>query len=123
MKKWAAIWDSIGDSFEDRIGRRVYDAVYLCIADDIADFVMDTLTDLFDPCDYDYQDIQSSIIAFVWAYKASFLKVKLKYDLSPAIKLWNAGFFPSYDGNIWRLHGYNGKVLWKGVKHMQKGVK
>jgi hypothetical protein len=31
-----------------------------------------------------------------------------------AIDLWHKGLMPSFDGKIWRLHGYQGKVLWEG---------
>ena len=27
---------------------------------------------------------------------------------------WNKGLVPSFDGKTWRLHGYAGKILWKG---------
>ena len=116
LKKWALVWDSTGGPFVDHVGYGVYNTVHLSIADGIATYAMDTITDYCDTCGagYSWQHVQFSVATFVRAYKISFLKIKLKYDLSPAIKLWNAGFFPSYNGNTWRLHGYNGKVLWKG---------
>jgi len=27
--------------------------------------------------------------------------------------LWNRGLVPSFDGIYWRLHGKDGKIIWK----------
>jgi hypothetical protein len=36
------------------------------------------------------------------------------HDFSPAIKLWEMGLVPSFDGKTWRLHGgKNAKILFK----------
>lgn len=48
-------------------------------------------------------------------YISSFFDIKYKHDFSSCIKLWERGLVPSFDGKIWRLHGYpNGKILWEG---------
>jgi hypothetical protein len=51
-------------------------------------------------------------------YKNKLFK-KGKYPFQSAVELWKKGLVPSYDGNIWRLHGSpNGdgiiKILWSG---------
>jgi hypothetical protein len=43
----------------------------------------------------------------VWAYVSSFSDVVYPYDYSPAIKLWEQGLVPSFDGKTWRLHTGN----------------
>ena len=42
-----------------------------------------------------------------WAYG--------EYPFQPAVDLWYAGFVPSYDGRMWRLHsGKNAQIVWEG---------
>jgi len=40
----------------------------------------------------------------VWGYVSTFFSIEYKSDFSSAVKLWEAGLVPSYDGKIWRLH-------------------
>ncbi len=40
----------------------------------------------------------------VWAYFSSFFAINYEYDFSSAVKLWEAGLVPSFDGTTWRLH-------------------
>ena len=40
----------------------------------------------------------------VWAYVSSFFAIDFKHDFSSAVKLWEAGLVPSFDGTTWRLH-------------------
>jgi len=50
----------------------------------------------------------------VWAYTSSFFTVEYKYDFTSAIKLWEAGFVPSFDGKTWRLHsGKSAKIIYE----------
>jgi hypothetical protein len=66
--------------------------------------------------------------ASVWAYYGSFFILsrndwkyteKIKTDQYPflsAVKLWEMGLVPSFDGKKWRLHGRDRAViLWEGV--------
>jgi len=40
----------------------------------------------------------------VWAYIGSFFDIDYKFDFSSAVKLWDDGLVPSFDGKVWRLH-------------------
>ena len=71
---WASVWDSVGASVRTSVGASVRASVL--------DSVWDS----------------------VWAYASSFFDIQYKHDFSPAIKLWERGFVPSYDGKTWRLH-------------------
>ena len=51
-----------------------------------------------------WTSVGASVEDSVWAYYSSFFKIKYKYDFTSCIKLWEAGFVPSYDGEVWRLH-------------------
>jgi len=45
-----------------------------------------------------------------------FISLTLYSHFSSAQKLWEKGIVPSYDGKIWRLHGYEGKIIWSDVR-------
>jgi hypothetical protein len=40
----------------------------------------------------------------VWAYFSSFFAIEYKFDFSSAVKLWDDGLVPSFNGTTWRLH-------------------
>ena len=81
--KSAIVWDSVRDS----VGASVRDSVWASVGD--------------------------SVWASVWAYISSFFDIQYKYDFSPAIKLWERGLVPSFDGTTWRLHsGENAEVVY-----------
>lgn len=46
----------------------------------------------------------ASVWASVWAYVSTFFAIDHKHDYSSAMKLWEAGLVPSFDGKVWRLH-------------------
>jgi len=50
----------------------------------------------------------------VWAYIGSFFDIDYKFDFSSAVKLWEAGLVPSFDGTTWRLHsGTDAKIIYE----------
>jgi len=52
----------------------------------------------------------------VWAYISSFFGIKYNYDFTPAIKLWEQGLVPSFDGTTWRLHsGKKAEIVYEMV--------
>ena len=58
--------------------------------------------------------ILASVRASVWAYISSFFDIKYEYDFSPAIKLWEAGLVPLFDGTTWRLYtGKDARVVYE----------
>lgn len=74
--------------------------------------------------------VRDSIVDSVWnsilAYTGSFFalergewkqteKIETEdYPFAPAVKLWEMGLVPSFDGKIWRLHGgKEGKALFQ----------
>jgi len=84
LKVWASVWVSVRDSVGASVGASVWGSVW------------------------------DSVRASVGAYYSSFIDVEHEYDFSSAIKLWELGLVPSYDGSVWRLHGGpNGNILWK----------
>ena len=87
LKQWASVRDSVRDS--------VLDSVWDSVRDSVWDSVWDS----------------------VRAYTSSFFDIEYKYDISPAIELWNMGFVPSFDGTTWRLHaGKNATIVFEITK-------
>ena len=81
---WLKVWDSVRDSVGGLVEYSVWDSVW------------------------------DSVSASVWAYFSSFFAIKYNYAFSPAIKLWEAGLVPSFDGTTWRLHsGKNADVVYE----------
>ena len=68
-----------------------------------------------------WSSVGSSVWNFIWnsvgdviyAYISSFFNINYPYDYSSAIKLWNMGLVPSFDGKTWRLHSCKG-IVWEG---------
>ena len=109
LREWASVRDSVGasvgDSVMDSVGDSVGDSVWASVWASVRDSVRDS----------------------VWAYTGSFFALKRSgwkntdrvqgngYPFASAVKLWDQGLVPSFDGKKWRLHGGpNGKTLWEG---------
>ncbi len=68
-----------------------------------------------------WDSVRASLGDSVWAYIATFVDIKYKYDLSSAQKLWERGLVASFDGENWRLHGAGGKEVYKvSAKELRK---
>jgi len=53
---------------------------------------------------HEWASVRVSVRASVWAYISSFYTIEYREDFSSAVKLWEDGLVPSYDGQVWRLH-------------------
>ena len=51
-----------------------------------------------------WASVRASVGDSVWAYFSSFFAIDYEHDFSSAVKLWEAGLVPSFDGRTWRLH-------------------
>jgi hypothetical protein len=65
-----------------------------------------------------WASVWASVGGSVWdsvrAYTSSFFDIKYKLDFSSAIKLWEMGIVPSFDGITWRLHsGKKASVIYE----------
>lgn len=55
-----------------------------------------------------------SVWVAVWAYACSFFKTENVLRAAPAIKLWEAGLVPTWDGSVWRLHtGADARIVYE----------
>ena len=66
----------------------------------------------------EWASVRDSVMDSVWAsvasYVSTFFAIDYEYDFSSAVKLWEAGLVPSFDGRTWRLHtGKNAKIVYE----------
>ena len=121
LKKWASVrdsvWDSVGASVSDSVGASVRasvrDSVWASVRDSVWDSVGDSV----------WASVSDSVWDSVWAYIATFVDTKYKYNLTPAQKLWERGLVASFDGTSWRIHGYQGKEIYKISKEELRKIK
>ena len=93
-----SVWDSIRDSVGDSVGALVRGSVWYSVSNSVWYSVSDSVRDSIGDSVWD------SIWNLTWAYISSFFKIQYEHDFSSAVKLWNAGFVPSFDEKTWRLH-------------------
>jgi len=90
LKEWASIvasvWDLVWDSVGDSVWNLVWDSVVASVGASVGD------------------SVGASVGGLAGAYISSFFDIKYKHDFSSAIKLWEEGLVPSFDGTTWRLH-------------------
>ena len=111
LRKWASVWATIvGASVWDSVGASVWDSVWASVWASVGDSVRDSVWDSVWASVW--ASVRASVRASVWdsvwasvgAYLSSFFDIQYKYDLTPVIRLWEAGIVPSFDGTTWRLH-------------------
>jgi len=97
LREWASVWDSVGASVwasvRASVGASVWDSVWDSVRAYYGSFFILSRND--------------------WKYTE---KIKTdQYPFLSAVKLWEMGLVPSFDGKKWRLHGgKDAKVLWEG---------
>ena len=85
---WASVWASVRASFMASVGDAVWTSVWALVG--------------------------ASVRASVRAYIGSFFDIDYKFDFSSAVKLWDDGLVPSFDGKVWRLHsGESAEVVYE----------
>lgn len=92
LKKWHSVRNSVGNSVVDLLVDSLVDSTWHSVVDSVESY------------------ISSYFKLDKWKY------IQHKKGVNPykcMIDLWNRGIVPSYDGKIWRLHGYKGKMIWE----------
>jgi hypothetical protein len=108
---WASVGDSVWGSVRDSVWGSVRDSVRASAGDSVWDSVRDSVwASVWDSIGGSVGD---SIGGSVWAYIATFVDTKYKFDFSSAQKLWERRLVSSFDGTSWRLHGEGGKEVYK----------
>ena len=98
-----SVWNSVGDSVWDSVGASVWASVRNLVGASVGD------------------SVGASVWASVWAYVSTFFAIDHKHDYSSAMKLWEAGLVPSFDGTMWRLHsGTNADIVYEWMPEVQE---
>jgi hypothetical protein len=117
---WASVWNSVGDSVWDS----VWDSVRASVWDSVRDSVMDSVRDSVG--DSVRASVWDSVMDSIVVYIGSFFNIQREswkytekincegYPFQSAVKLWEMGLVPSFDGEKWRLHSKK-DVVWEGV--------
>jgi hypothetical protein len=131
LKVWASVWDSVGDSVGASVWDSVGDSVGASVGDSVGASVRDLVGDLVGASvrasvrDLVWASVRDlvgdSVGASVWAYVSAFFAIDYEHDFSPAVKLWEAGLVPSFDGRTWRLHsGERAAVVFEWMPGVQE---
>jgi hypothetical protein len=116
---WDSVWDSVRDSVRASVRDSVWDSVRASVRASVWDSVRDSVWDSVRASVRDSvrASVRDSVWDSVWDYISSFFNIQYKYDYTPATKLWEAGFVPSFDGKTWRLHsGKSAKIVYEWTK-------
>jgi len=93
---WESVEDSVWESVEDLVGALVRASVWKSVEDLVGALV------------------RASVGPSVGAYISAFFAIEYQHDFSSAVKLWEAGLVPAFDGKVWRLHtGKNAKIVYE----------
>ena len=119
LKDWASVWapvrDSVGDSVRDSVGDSVRDSV----GDSVEASVWGSVG--YSVRYSVWASVRDSVGDSVVAYTSSFFSINYERDFSPAIKLWESGLVPSFDGKTWRLHsGTIADVVYEWTPEVQE---
>ena len=112
LKSWASVWNSVrnsvGNSVRNSVGNSVRDSVWNSVEDVVWASVWEVVWASVWDVDWD------AVRVSVCAYFSSFFAIEYKFDFSSAVKLWDDGLVPSFNGTTWRLHtGKDARVVYE----------
>ena len=104
LKDWSSVGDSVRTSVWTSVRASVGDAVWTSVWTSVRASVGASVR----------TSVRDSVGDSVWAYIGSFFDIDYKFDFSSAVKLWDDGLVPSFDGKVWRLHtGKDARVVYE----------
>ena len=110
LKSWASVLAPVGNSVGNSVGAAVRWAVWNSVGAPVRDAVRYAAwasvgNSVWAAVRYAVGDaVGDAVLASVWAYVGSFFDIDYAHDFSSAVKLWETGIVPSFDGTTWRLH-------------------
>jgi hypothetical protein len=90
------------------------------VTDEMVQLLEEWIT-VYNPIRYSIRySIRDSIGGSIWdsfgdsvgVYISSFVDIEYKFNREPILKLWHMGVIPSFDGDVWRLHGKDGMIIY-----------
>ena len=117
LKQWDSVrdsvWNSVRNSVRDSVSDSVRNSVWNSVWNSVGYSVSDSVSD----------SVRNSVWDSVYAYISSFFQldqwkgIEHEKGVNPfqsCIDLWEAGFVPSFDGELYRLHsGKDTKVVYE----------
>ena len=94
LKSWASVWGAARSPARDSVWESVGDLVGALVRTSVGGSVRASV----------WNSVRDSVGASVWAYISTFFAIEYQHDFSSAVKLWEAGLVPAFDGTTWRLH-------------------
>ena len=116
-----AVWKSVGRSAWGGARVLVWNSLEHSLERDMVDNVANSVWGSVNKDDSAMDSVRVSLWDGVWAYMSSLFPGIAKWQghpegvnpFQPCIDLWHAGFVPSFDGKIWRLHaGEKAEIVW-----------
>ena len=96
LSEWASVWASVRASVRDSVGASVRASIWDSVGDSV------------------WASVGYSVRDSVGAYMSTFFSVEYQHNYSSAVKLWESGLVPSFDGKVWRLHtGIDAHVVYE----------
>lgn len=135
LKEWAAVGGSVRAAVWDTVGASVWDSVGRSVRDSVRDSVWDSVWDSVGALVRAsvrasvgnfvrasvWASVRASVGASVGAYISTFFAIEYQHDFSSAVKLWESGLVPSFDGSTWRLHsGKNADAIYEWTPEVKK---
>jgi hypothetical protein len=129
LKQWDLVSNSTWDSMDNLVRNSVDNSVGSSVGNSMVNSVRYLVGDsvMASVWRYSMDNLAwtsagwSSVMASIWAYTGSFFKLPRweyakhsqgEYPYASAVKLWELGLVPSFDGEVWRLHGHkNARVV------------
>lgn len=122
LEEWVNVWANVDAS----VVASVRDSIWGTVEDSVREAVWDTILEAVGESVEERVEVieWASAHSSIWAYIGSFFTLEKwkyiehkpgEYPFQPAVALWERGLVPSFDGKIWRLHGYKGEVLYEEV--------
>ena len=93
-----SVWNSVGALVRASVGDAVWTPVWASVWAPVWNSVWASVGNSVG------DSVGDSVVASVWAYVGSFFDIDYAHDFSSAVKLWETGIVPSFDGKVWRLH-------------------
>lgn len=119
LVEWASLRDSVGASFGTSVWKSIdislindprMNTIMFSVGYNLIESILDSIENSNSNQFYLFVDVvRSSVLASLGAYISSLVwqyqDQKQNYNpYQSAIELWNNGFVPSFDGEVWRLH-------------------
>ena len=118
LRAWALVWASVGALVWASVGASVEASVEASVGDSVGALVWALVGASVGASVW--ASVRDSVYAYIGSLfpkieKWRFLGKQVEaYPFQPAVRLWQVGLVPSYDGKVWRLHaGEKAKIVYE----------